>query len=113
MRNLLIVLVLSLFIFACDKADPNPTAAINGENLLVDVRSPQEFKDGHLKDAINIPYRVIGEHIAAHVKSKDETIIVYCRSGRRSGIAKSSLEKIGYTNVINAGSYQVLKEQGK
>ena len=114
MRNLLVILALTLFIFACDTVDPNPMdAAINGENLLVDVRSPQEFRDGHLKDAINIPYKVIGEHIGLHVKNKDETIIVYCRSGRRSSIAKGSLENIGYTNVLDAGSYQVLKEHGK
>lgn len=113
MKNLLIILAITLFIFACDKVDPNPLEAINGENLVVDVRTPQEFNDGHLKDAINIPYTVISDQIAAHVENKDETIIVYCRSGRRSSIAKSTLEKIGYTNVLDAGSYQTLKEHEK
>lgn len=113
MRNILITLILTLFIFACGTVEQNALTAMNGKNLVVDVRTPQEFKDGHLKNAINIPYTVIGGQIAAHVENRDETIIVYCRSGRRSSIAKATLEKIGYTNVLDGGSYQTLKEHGK
>lgn len=77
--------------------------------IIIDVRSKGEFYSGHLKNAINIPYDKISEMISKHVKNKNENILVYCRSGRRSDIAKKKLEKIGYLKVVNGGSYNSLK----
>lgn len=79
------------------------------ETVIIDVRTPGEFNDGHLKRAINIPYKQIAEDIPLYVEDKDRPIMVYCRSGRRSGIAKKTLEKNGYTNVVNGGGFRELK----
>lgn len=82
---------------------------IDDKSIVIDVRTDAEFQAGHLKSAINIPYDVIQQKIGGYVKKKDESIILYCRSGRRSGIALGTLKGMGYTNVINAGSYSTLK----
>jgi len=79
--------------------------------LLIDVRSEEEFDDGHLDSSINIEYFHITHEIGNYAKSKSDKILVYCRHGRRSGIAKIMLEQKGYTNVINIGSYSKLKDK--
>lgn len=69
--------------------------------ILVDVRSPQEYREGHLEGAILIPeYELISKH-SKTFESKDETIIVYCSNGLRSKKAQRKLEKLGYTNIYN------------
>ncbi len=77
--------------------------------MLVDVRTPEEYAEGHLPEAINIPFEQIAEAFAKQGIAKDTPVVVYCRSGRRSGIAKESLEKAGYQEVYNGGGYDSLK----
>ena len=84
---------------------------IGKKTWVIDVRTEGEFKTGHRQNAINLPYTEIKDKIAAHVKDRDDAIIVYCRSGRRSGIAKKYLDELGYTNVTNAGAYDTLKKK--
>ena len=69
--------------------------------LIVDVRTPQEFADGQLDNAINYPLSEIEQHFAQ--LDKDTQIVLYCRSGNRSGQAYQWLEKQGFTNLHNAG----------
>lgn len=71
---------------------------------VVDVRTESEWKAGHIKDAILIPYDQIKTGIAAVTTNKSAHIALYCRSGRRSGIAFKSLRELGYLNVENLGS---------
>ncbi|BDQ11123.1 rhodanese-like domain-containing protein [Sediminibacterium sp. TEGAF015] len=79
-------------------------ALINEGAFLVDVRTPGEFADGHVKGSVNIPLDNITKEIA---KFKDKkNIIVFCRSGNRSGMAKSLLEQQGISNVVNGGTWQ-------
>ena len=73
------------------------------EPLIVDVRSLEEVKTGIIQDAIHIEWTKIEEEITNLDISKDQPIYLYCRSGNRSGKATKILEKIGYTNAINAG----------
>lgn len=73
----------------------------NKEIYLIDVRSGQEYEEGHLDGAINIPVYNIENEIQKKVKDKNETIILYCSSGSRSKKAKNILEKLGYTEVYN------------
>ncbi|MDA0747065.1 MAG: rhodanese-like domain-containing protein [bacterium] len=80
-----------------------------GPQVVIDVRTVQEFNSGHIKGAVNIPYDEIGSRITEAVKEKDEKIVLYCQSGRRSGIALSTLREMGYTQVENAGGYESLK----
>jgi phage shock protein E len=74
--------------------------------LVIDVRTEAEWNDGHMEGAILIPYDVIGAKIAAVAKDKTKRIYVYCRTGRRSQIAKEALEKLGYKDVKNLGSLE-------
>jgi phage shock protein E len=69
--------------------------------LLVDVRTPQEFATGFIPTAVNIPV----DEIAGRPPTKDKgaLVVVYCRSGRRSAQAKSILEGMGYTGVVDFG----------
>lgn len=76
-----------------------------------DVRSADEYNSGHVSDAVNIPHTEIAEGISALSGEKDALIYVYCRSGRRSGIAKTTLEDLGYKQVVNVGGFdQAMKK---
>ncbi len=79
--------------------------------FLVDVRTPQEFAAGHIKGSVNIPLDRVSSQIAKF-KGKD-TIVVFCRSGNRSGEAKRILEKNGIQNVYNGGSWGNVKQHVK
>lgn len=74
--------------------------------LVIDVRTQAEWSEGHLEGAVLIPYDVIGEKIGQVANDKSKRIFVYCRSGRRSQIAKETLEKLGYRDVENLGSLE-------
>ena len=78
--------------------------AINNGAFLVDVRTTQEFASGHVKGSVNIPLNKIESHLK-ELKSK-KNMVVFCRSGNRSSQAKSILEKNGFTNVTNGGTWQ-------
>jgi len=107
MKKFFVFIILTFVFLSCAQS------AVDEKSILIDVRTEQEFKQGHLKNAINIPHTEIRGKIKDYVKDKEEKIIVYCRTGRRSGIAKKILEDMGYKNVINAGAYEKLKEQRK
>ena len=70
--------------------------------LLVDVRTQEEYRSGHIPGALNIPVDTIGTK--PPTPQKDALIILYCRSGNRSGTAKRVLEQAGYTRVVNFGA---------
>lgn len=69
--------------------------------MLIDVRSPQEFREGHLDGAISIPEYDIKKEIEKIVLDKNKNIVVYCSSGGRSKKAQKTLNKLGYQNVYN------------
>lgn len=69
--------------------------------ILLDVRSPQEYKDGHLNGAISLPEYEIKENAETILKNKKEIIIVYCSSGSRSKKAQKELIEMGYETVHN------------
>ncbi len=79
--------------------------------MIVDVRTPEEFAEGHLANAINIPFEQIAEEFTKRNIDKDQSVVLYCRSGRRSGIAQESLIKLGYSNTYNGGGYQSLVKE--
>ena len=80
-------------------------ALMDGENnyIILDVREQYEFDEGHIEGAILIPYTEIAEKAEGVLNDKDQLILVYCRSGRRSKIAAQSLADLGYTNVREFG----------
>lgn len=71
--------------------------------LLLDVRTAAEFSSGHLDGAVNIAVQDLEAKLAEVPAKKDQPIVVYCKSGRRSEQAKGILEKAGFTKVKNLG----------
>ena len=69
--------------------------------IIIDVRSPQEYKEGHINGAISIPDYQIKRYIQNYVENKDDVIVVYCSTGHRSQNAQRILENMGYKNVYN------------
>lgn len=70
---------------------------------LLDVRTVNEYKQGHIENAINIPNESIGHEISAQLKDKEQNIFVYCLSGHRSMQACKKLSDMGYTHVYSIG----------
>ena len=79
--------------------------------FLVDVREPGEFAGGPVKGAVNIPLGLVGSQMAKFEGKK--SIIVFCRSGSRSGQAKTILEQNGFKNVVNGGTWENVSQYVK
>ena len=74
--------------------------------ILIDVRTEAEYNDGHVPGAILLPLDQIEATIKDIVPDKDDPVLLYCRSGNRSGQAARILRDLGYTSVSNAGGIQ-------
>ena len=70
--------------------------------VLLDVRTPQEYGEGHIPGSINVPLQTI-DKVRSVVENKDAELFVYCYSGARSRQATAMLQHMGYTNVQNIG----------
>ena len=77
--------------------------------IILDVRRPDEYAEGHIPGAINVPNEEIGTAESPELPSKSQLILVYCRSGRRSKEASEKLVKLGYTNIVEFGGIQDYK----
>lgn len=79
-------------------------------SVLVDVRTPEEYAEGHVPGAINIEDKLLGRKNRAYVESiltdKTAHIYTYCYSGSRSGMAAAFLRQMGYTRAENIGGYE-------
>lgn len=84
------------------------TEVIKDGAFLVDVRTPAEFSAGSVKGAVNIPLDRVPSQLSKFKNKK--SIVVFCRSGSRSGQAKRILEQNGFQNVINGGTWQNVKQ---
>lgn len=71
--------------------------------IILDVRRADEFAAGHIPGAINVANESIGTDEIPELPDKDQLIMVYCRSGRRSKEASEKLVKLGYTNIVEFG----------
>lgn len=71
--------------------------------IILDVRTPEEFRERHIPNAINIPNKTIGSEDIQELPDKDQLILVYCRSGNRSKQASGKLAELGYTNIVEIG----------
>ena len=83
--------------------------------IIVDARTQEEYDEGHIPGAILIPEYEIADRAENELPHKDQLILVYCRSGRRSKIAAEELVKLGYTNVKEFGGiidweYETVKD---
>ena len=117
MRKLLPILLSALMFTGCAGTSNNQTntyrsitmdeavdmmAKENGY-IILDVRRPDEIAEGHIPGAINVANETIGTDEIPELPDKDQLIMVYCRSGRRSKEAAEKLVKLGYTNIVEFG----------
>ena len=83
--------------------------------IIIDARTQSEYDEGHIPGAILIPEYEIADRAENELPDKEQLILVYCRSGRRSKIAAEELVKLGYTNVKEFGGiidweYETVKD---
>ena len=86
--------------------------------VIVDARTLEEFNEGHIKNAINLDYEEVTQKAESLLPDKNQLILIYCRSGRRSKIAAQSLCELGYTNVKEFGGiidwqYEVVQDDAQ
>jgi phage shock protein E len=103
-----IVALSPLTMAACSSADSAQAASYADEvaagAVLVDVRTPAEFAEGHLDGAVNIDIQSPGFDAQITQLDPSATYLVYCRSGNRSGQALTRMQAAGFTDVANLGS---------
>ena len=123
MKKILMSILLALGLVGCSNGgDYNHISQSEAKEMMdntkdyviVDVRTKEEYKEGHIKNAINIPNETISDDVSDVLKDKSQVILVYCRSGNRSKQASSKLAKLGYTNIyefggINTWEYGLIK----
>jgi rhodanese-related sulfurtransferase len=73
------------------------------DEIVLDVRTAEEFAEGHIKGAILLPNDEVASKAASVLPDKNQVILVYCRSGRRSALAANELVALGYTRVFDFG----------
>jgi rhodanese-related sulfurtransferase len=80
----------------------------NKNIIFLDVRTQGEYLNSSLVDSINIPLDQLNRDVLKQIPNKETEIIVYCLSGARSRMAFNILKRLGYKNVLNAGSIQIV-----
>ena len=95
----------------CSGSGSKDIAALPENAILIDVRSVEEFNAGHIAGAVNIPHTVIAEKISSVTNDKSTPLYLYCRSGRRVGIAMESLKNSGYKTMYNLGGMEEAEEK--
>ena len=118
MKKLIFLLLAVMMLTACGQDKENDRGAvyvnITAEEaktimdieegyIILDVREQDEYDAGHIPGAILIPYTQIEAKASEMLADKDQLILVYCRSGRRSKIAAEALAELGYTNIKEFG----------
>jgi rhodanese-related sulfurtransferase len=118
-KGLIIMILISLSLFGMTACDGENGKASTYEQItaeqaktimdtekdyvIIDARTEEEFAEGHIENAILIPEYEIANRAEKELPDKEQLILVYCRSGRRSKIASEELVKLGYTNVKEFG----------
>ena len=118
MKKLIFLLLAVMMLTACGQAKENKQEAvymnITAEEakgimdreegyIILDVRTQEEYDQGHIPGAIQISHEEIAEKAEDVLTDKDQLILLYCRSGRRSKIAAEILVDLGYTNIKEFG----------
>jgi len=118
MKKLVFLLLAVMLLTACgqDKENDQGAAYLNitaeeakqimdshEDYIILDVRTQEEYDQGHIPGAIVISHEEIAEKAEGVLTDKNQLILVYCRSGRRSKIAAESLAELGYTNIREFG----------
>jgi len=72
--------------------------------MVIDVRTPAEYRGGHVSKSVNIPLDDLGVQVPRWVPDKSQVLLLHCQSGMRSRNGQRQLQRLGYTNVFNLGS---------
>lgn len=94
--------LLSFSAYSANVSDISPQQLLelaSDSIVIVDVRTPEEYQQGHVPNAINVPLSEIVDNPAILASSKEKSIVLYCRSGYRAGKAANALQKDGYENL--------------
>ena len=118
MKKLIILVLAALLLTACGQTKEKDREGIymnitaqeakvlmdtEKDYIILDVRTQEEYDQGHIPGAILIPDTEIEDRAEGELTDKDQLILVYCRSGRRSKLAAQSLVELGYTNIREFG----------
>ncbi len=107
----ILILIAMLFAFACSDEEAGSAPAATeiareafarrpvGSFLILDVRTPEEFAAGHLKNALNIPHDRLADRMSDFRKYANVPVLFYCKSGRRAELAIDVLSEAGFTNL--------------
>jgi len=110
--KLITLCLLAVWLVACDnptpQVDKNLLAVLAEQPLIIDVRTPEEFATGHYPGAINIPHDNIVDGIRELSVADSDPIVLYCRTGNRSGQAEQALAAEGFSAAVNAGGLAAL-----
>lgn len=122
-RGALFGLLLVLSVLPCARADDVSTVAVSAlveemsrahPPLVLDVRSPEEYAEGHLPGALNIPHTKLEDELGRLEPYRDRDIVVYCKSGRRAGIALALLKSRGFSRLRHLeGDYTAWHAAGR
>jgi phage shock protein E len=109
-NRILLALIAVTFVFYLIKlttriTPPQVAELLSQGALIIDVRTPKEFDSGSLPGAVNLPLDEITDRIKSVAPDKDKPLLLHCLSGTRSGMARSRLKALGYSNVHNLGSF--------
>lgn len=117
-KKLILFLLMALLLTACGHTKENDQVAVymnitaqeakqimDSEEgyIILDTRTQEEYDEGHIPGAIVIPHDEITDRVEKELTDKDQLLLVYCRSGRRSKLAAEALVELGYTNIKEFG----------
>ena len=110
MKKIILTLFLCLTLCACTSVEEVDLEKLMQENeyVILDVRTKEEYAEGYIEGAINVPLNEIES--TNKLKDKDQIIFVYCRSGNRSKQASEILANLGYTNIYEIGGINTWEE---
>lgn len=118
MKKLFLILLAAMLLSACGQNKENNREAVymnitaqeakkimdtEQDYIILDTRTQEEYEEGHIPGAIVISHEEIKEKAESVLKDKNQLILVYCRSGRRSKLASEDLVELGYTNIKEFG----------
>ena len=114
MKKLIFLLLAVMLLTACGQNKEAAYVNITAEKakeimdteegyIILDVRTQEEYDEGHIPGAIQISHDEIAERAEGMLPDKDQLLLVYCRSGRRSKLAAETLVELGYTNIKEFG----------
>lgn len=117
-KKLVLILLMLMILTACGQNKENKQEAVymnitareakeimdsQEDYIILDTRTQEEYAEGHIPGAILIPHDEILQKAESVLPDKNQLILVYCRSGRRSKLAAEDLQKLGYTNIKEFG----------